>query len=93
MAAWSVTAFGGKPLAQLEEEEPERFGFDKEVLAEEVRKAGWKTLNGKGATEFGIASTAARMISCIFHDEKQFSRHPPIWTENTEKQVSMPACL
>ena len=71
MAAWSVTAFGGKPLAQLEEEEPERFGFDKEVLAEEVRKAGWKTLNGKGATEFGIASTAARMISCIFHDEKQ----------------------
>ena len=71
MAAWSVTAFGGKPLAQLEEEEPERFVFDKEVLAEEVRKAGWKTLNGKGATEFGIASTAARMISCIFHDEKQ----------------------
>lgn len=71
MAAWSVTAFGGKPLVQLEGEEPERFAFDKEVLAEEVRKAGWKTLNGKGATEFGIASTAARMINCIFHDEKQ----------------------
>lgn len=71
MAAWSATAFGGKLLTQLEREEPERFTLDKEALAEEVRKAGWKTLNGKGATEFGIASTAARMISCIFHDEKQ----------------------
>jgi L-lactate dehydrogenase len=69
--AWSSVGFGGKPLSQLERQAPERFTLEKEKLSAEVAKAGWVTLEGKGATEYGIASTAARMISCIFHDEKQ----------------------
>jgi len=69
--AWSCVAFGGKPLSELETEDPDRFTLEKEALSAEVAKAGWVTFEGKGATEYGIASTAARMISCIFHDEKQ----------------------
>lgn len=69
--AWSAVSFGGKPLNQLEKEMPEKFSFDKKKLSTEVAHAGWVTFDGKGATEYGIASTAARMINCIFHDEKQ----------------------
>lgn len=72
MAAWSQVSFCGKPLRELEKEDPDTFGhLDKDALAEEARKAGWVTFNGKGATEFGIASTLARLVNCIFHDEKQ----------------------
>lgn len=71
MAAWSAVSFGGKRLAELEMEQPDRFTFDKEAISEQVKQAAWVTYAGKHATEFGIASTAARMIHCIFHDEKQ----------------------
>lgn len=72
IAAWSKVTFCGKPLNELEEEEPETFGhLDKAALEEEARKAGWVTFQGKGATEFGIASTLSRLVNCIFHDEKQ----------------------
>ncbi len=69
--AWSAVSFGGKPLAQLEAEQPETFALNKEALGTEAARAGWITFEGKGATEYGIAATAARMISCILHDEKQ----------------------
>jgi L-lactate dehydrogenase len=69
--AWSAVAFGGKPLSQLEKENPEKFALRKDELGTEVAKAGWVTFEGKGATEYGIAATAARMIGCILHDEKQ----------------------
>ena len=72
MAAWSHVAFNGIPLSQCEKEYPEVFGrLDKEKILKEVVEAGFVTLKGKGATEFGIASTLARLVHCIFHDEKQ----------------------
>lgn len=72
LAAWSQVSFSGKPLSELEKEDPDTFGhLDKPAIEEEVKKAGWVTFTGKGATEFGIASTLARLVNCIFHDEKQ----------------------
>lgn len=72
MAAWSNVSFGGKPLCELEKEDPDHFAhLDKQELLKEVIGAGWVTFAGKGATEFGIASTLARIVNCIFHDEKQ----------------------
>lgn len=71
MAAFSAVSFGGVALSQLEKEQPERFSLNKPAIADEVRKAGWVTVSGKGATEYGICTTAAKMISCILHDEKQ----------------------
>ena len=69
--AWSSVAFGGKLLSQLEKDNPARFSLDKQAISKETTYAGYVTIEGKGATEFGIASTAARMIHCMFHDEKQ----------------------
>lgn len=72
MAAWSQVSFAGKPLSELEIEDANTFGkLDKKALANEAKEAGFVTFAGKGATEFGIASTLARFVQCIFHDEKQ----------------------
>lgn len=72
IAAWSQVSFAGKPLSELEKEDPENFSdLDKAAILKEVKDAGWVTFAGKGATEFGIASTLARFVQSIFHDEKQ----------------------
>ncbi|WP_297133124.1 L-lactate dehydrogenase [Terrisporobacter sp.] len=71
MIPWSTVSLGMKPLHELEKERPETFGtLDKEDILYRTVKGGWFTYEGKKATEFGIASTAARMIRGIYHDEK-----------------------
>ncbi|MEW9078202.1 hypothetical protein [Terrisporobacter glycolicus] len=52
-------------------ERPETFGnLDKKDITYRTIKGGWFTYEGKKCTEFGIASTAARFIKGIYHDEK-----------------------
>ncbi len=70
MAAWSCVSFGGVPLSVLEKTES-RFAFDKAELQKTAIGGGWVTYAGKQCTEYGICSTAARMVSCIFNDEKR----------------------
>lgn len=71
MIPWSVVNLGGKSLAELEKERPDTFGsLDKENIKYRTVKGGWFTYEGKKSTEFGIASTAARFIKGIYHDEK-----------------------
>lgn len=70
MAAWSCVSFGGVPLSVLEKQMPEKFGFDKPELQKLAIGGGWVTYSGKGCTEYGICSTAARMVRCILNDEK-----------------------
>lgn len=55
----------------LEKERPGTFGtLDKEDILYRTVKGGWFTYEGKKAIEFGIVSTASRMIRGIYHDEK-----------------------
>ena len=55
----------------MEKERPETFGkLDKEDIKNKTVKGGWVTYEGKKCTEFGIASTSARLIKGIYHDEK-----------------------
>ena len=71
MIPWSVVNLGGKSLSELEKERPDTFGsLDKENIKYRTVKGGWFTYEGKKSTEFGIASTAARFIKGIYHDEK-----------------------
>lgn len=70
MAAWSCVSFGGVPLSALEKEDA-RFAFDKLDLQKKAIDGGWVTYAGKHCTEYGICSTAARMVQCIFNDEKR----------------------
>lgn len=69
-APWSTVNVYGKPIDEYMKDNniPE---FDKEQMDEDVRKAGWIVFRGKGATEFGIASSSSEIISAIFHDEKK----------------------
>lgn len=69
-AAWSNVSFHGKSLEEWAKTD-ERFRFDKDALQKESIGGGWVTFSGKFCTEYGIATTAARMVSIVLHDEKQ----------------------
>lgn len=68
-ASWSCVSFRGMPLDTWAKTD-ERFRFDREALKKESIGGGWVTYNGKRCTEYGIATTAARMVHIVLHDEK-----------------------
>lgn len=68
-AAWSAVNFGGKPLAQLKREQPERFGFDEAKVEEEARRGGYVTYAGKHCTEFAVAGAACRIVRAVVSNE------------------------
>lgn len=69
-AAWSNVSFRGKSLEEWAKTD-ERFRFDRAALQKESIGGGWVTFSGKFCTEYGIATTAARMVHIVLHDEKQ----------------------
>lgn len=68
-APWSCVSFRGKSLDDWAKTD-ERFRFDRDALQRESIEGGWVTFSGKYCTEYGIATTAARMTSVVLHDEK-----------------------
>lgn len=68
-APWSAVSFRGMPLDELAKTDP-KFRFDREALQKESINGGWVTYVGKGCTEYGICTTAARMVHIVLHDEK-----------------------
>ena len=68
-APWSCVSFRGVPL-DVWAEKDERFRFDRDALQKESINGGWVTFVGKFCTEYGIATTAARMVHIVLHDEK-----------------------
>ena len=68
-APWSCVSFRGMPL-DVWAEKDERFRFDRAALQKESIGGGWVTFSGKFCTEYGIATTAARMAHIVLHDEK-----------------------
>lgn len=70
-APWSCVSFGGRSLDDFAATGDARFQFDREALQKEAIGGGWVTFVGKFCTEYGIATTAARMAHIVLHDEKQ----------------------
>ena len=68
-APWSCVSFRGMPLDKWAETD-EKFRFDREALKKESIGGGWVTYSGKKCTEYGICTTAARMVHIVLHDEK-----------------------
>ncbi len=66
---WSCVSFHGVPLSKMEEVD-DKFKFDHKELQKEAIGGGWVTFAGKECTEYGIATTAAKMVSVILRDEK-----------------------
>ena len=68
-APWSCVSFRGMPLDKWAQTDA-RFRFDREALQKESIGGGWVTFSGKYCTEYGISTTAARMVHIVLHDEK-----------------------
>lgn len=68
-ACWSQVNFGGKPLAELEREQPARFSFDKPALEDAARRGGYVAMAGKMCTEYAVANAAARLVRAVVSDE------------------------
>ena len=68
-APWSCVSFRGMPLDELAKTD-EKFRFDRDALQKESIGGGWVTYAGKQCTEYGICTTAARMVHIVLHDEQ-----------------------
>lgn len=69
LAAWKSASISGKPLAQLADEEPERFAFDLAEMEDKARQGGYVTFAGKQCTEYAVANAAVRVVAAVLHDE------------------------
>jgi L-lactate dehydrogenase len=65
--ALGTVTIGGLPLKALMSSYP---GIDFEGICRDTVTAGWDIVMGKGCTEFGIGSAAARLIRAILNDEQ-----------------------
>lgn len=65
--ALSTVTIGGIPLSQIKDTYS---SVDFSAICQNTVKAGWDIVIGKGCTEFGIASAAARMVRAILRDEQ-----------------------
>ncbi|MDO4807284.1 MAG: L-lactate dehydrogenase [Coriobacteriales bacterium] len=62
----------GVPLTEYVRMRPEQADLlDFDSISEQVRNAGANIIKGKGATEFGIGATVAKIVSSILHNEKR----------------------
>ncbi|MGL5956939.1 MAG: L-lactate dehydrogenase [Brevinema sp.] len=68
---WSSIRIGGQSFLKLRETHPEQYA---QMSLEEIQKKlvgmAWEIIDRKGNTAFGIGAAAARIIRCIFRDEK-----------------------
>jgi L-lactate dehydrogenase len=70
MIPWSHVLVAGKPIDELLSENPGKYNMDSHAdVLEKVHRGGYFENDGKGCTEFGVASATAELIRAIFHDE------------------------
>lgn len=72
MVPWSAVTIAGKPLTELQKEQPDTYGkLDLEAIAAEGKAGGWHILGGKGSTEFGIGASIAEVVRAVFGNENR----------------------
>jgi L-lactate dehydrogenase len=68
---WSLVNIGGIPLRDFIRQEGIRLDEKiKSRMDEDVRKAAYHIIEGKGATYYGIGSALARIVSAILYDQR-----------------------
>jgi L-lactate dehydrogenase len=68
---WSQAAVGGMPAVQFAEQIGRPLTAEVQtVIDEDVRRAAYRIIHGKGATWYGIASGIARIVGAIGGDER-----------------------
>lgn len=67
-AAWSCATVNGLSIDEMAKQDS-RWDFDRAEVEQLGRHGGWVTFSWKHATEYSVATTAARMVKAILHDE------------------------
>lgn len=68
----SHVILGGVPLREYVRMRPDQAELlDFDSISAQVRDAGAGIIKGKGATEYGIGATVAKIVSSILHNEKR----------------------
>lgn len=67
-AAWSCATVNGLSMDEMAKQDS-RWNFDRAEVEQLGRHGGWVTFSWKHATEYSVATTAARMVKAILHDE------------------------
>ena len=65
VAAFSSVRIGGVPLDRFAPDEVENY----KKVADDVRTAGYRIIDGKGYTSFGVATAIVRICEAILRDE------------------------
>ncbi len=69
MIPWSQITVGAKSFSQILSDNPKRLkGIDIHKVQQQISQIAYKVVNAKGATNYGIAAVAARMINAIVRD-------------------------
>lgn len=69
MIPWSQVTVGAKKFSQILHDNPERLkGIDIHKVQQEISQIAYQIVRSKGATNFGIAAVAARMVKAIVRD-------------------------
>ncbi len=67
---WSTATVGTVPILEWESEGYPRMTVDElDAIAVDVRDAAYKVIQGKGATNYAIGLSSARIVEAILHDE------------------------
>ncbi len=70
MVPWSQITFYSKPLSELEKSGDPRFQIDHAAFRKQAEGNAYMVLSGKHRTEYGICTTAARVVELVVHDQK-----------------------
>lgn len=69
--AWSMVSIGGIPLEELIAERHSSLNQAKrDEIDQQVRRAAYHIIEGKGATYYGIGSALARIVDVVLHDQR-----------------------
>lgn len=69
--AWSLVSIGGIPLDDYcDMQDLEVCSEDRKGIDEQVRKAAYHIIEGKGATYYGVGSAIARIVEVILRDQR-----------------------
>jgi L-lactate dehydrogenase len=68
---WSLVTVGGMDLDEFcKERETSLCDEDFEVIEDQVRRAAYHIIEGKGATYYGVGSAIARLVEVILRDQR-----------------------
>ncbi|GEP19224.1 L-lactate dehydrogenase [Pediococcus argentinicus] len=77
--AWSTVRINGRQLKEFAEMNHKTLDYDD--LKEQARLGGWRILEGKGYTSFGIATCAVKLAEAVISDAQLFC---PVSSYNEE---------